>query len=299
MFPILLQLGPVYISSLGFFSFLGFLMGAFVFWRRGKEEGFDEDLILDLWIVSILAVFLFGRLIFCLTNPAAYNRQFLGYFDLTKLPGFSIFGAFLGMISSWLIFAKKQKWNFWKVADTAIFSFIIVQVLVRLGQFLDGSFFGKITSLPWGLHFPAVDGSRHPIQIYEILVLILLYWLLLKLECRYRLFHWYQDRRGEARPGFLVLTYFLLYSLWRLGLEFARTSSLYFKGIAWEQALSFIIILGTIGGFWIRSGRKLKINFSFLKKDKLKPLIAIEKKIVRRPRRIKKFKHIRRGLDAK
>lgn len=301
VFPTLLQLGPVSISSLGFFSFLGFLLGAFVFWQKAKEENLDEELALDLWIVSAVAGFLTGRLVFCLTNSLAYAKYFLGFFEFVRFPGFSIFGAFLGMVIVWIAFCKRNKWDFWKVADVLVFGILVAQVFYRLGQFFDGSFFGRITSLPWALHFPGVDGARHPIQIYEVLFLGLLYFLLLEFERQYRLFRWYQDKRGETKPGFLVLTYFLLYVLWRLGLEFLRESSLYFKGIAWEQAAGFIIILISLVGFYARSGRELKSDFSFLrdKREKLKPLVPTMQEFVRRPKRLKKKKHIKKGLDAK
>lgn len=301
MFPTLLQIGPVYISSLGFFSFLGFLFGGFVIWRKGKEEGFDEELILDLWIVSLFVGFLTGRLIFCLTNPSFWTKLLLGFFSFAKAPGFSFFGFVLGMLIVWLVFSKKQKWDFWKLADIVIFAFLLFQIFWRLGQFLDGSFVGRETSLPWGLHFPAIEGARHPIQIYEMLFLVLFYWLLSKLERSYRLFRWYQDKRGETKPGFLLLTYFLLYGVLRLLLEIVRDSSLYFKGISWEQLASVVMISGAAASFWVRSGRELKFDFSFLlgRKEKLKPLIPVKQERIRKAKKVKKFKHIKKGLDAK
>ena len=299
MFPTLLQLGPVYISSLGFFAFLGFLVGAFVFWKKGKEEGFDEELLLDFWILSFLAGFLVARLTFCLTNPDCWSKPFLGFFAFVKLPGFSFLGFILVGAAVWATSSLKNKWDFWQIADGAVFGLLAFQIFWRLGQFLDGSFFGVKTSLPWGLVFPGVEDKRHPIQIYEILFLLFLYWLLSKFERRYRLFSWYQDRRGEAKPGFLSLSYIAFYSFWRLLLEFVRTSFLYWGGISWEQWVSILLVVAGLVGFYLRSGREIKIDLAFLKKEKVKPLSPAKKEPKRVPRKRKKGKHIKKGLDAR
>jgi len=300
LFPTLFHLGPVYISSLGFFAFLGFLVGAFIFWKKGKEEGFDEELLLDFWVLSFLAGFLVARLTFCLTNVDCWSKSFLGFFAFVKLPGFSFLGFILGAVAVWLAFSLKNKWDFWQIADGAVFGLLAFQIFWRWGQFLDGSFFGVKTSLPWGLVFPGVEGKRHPIQIYEVLFLFFLYWLLTKIERRYRLFSWYQDRRGEAKPGFLFLAYIVFYSLWRLLLEFGRTSFLYWGGVGWEQYLSLFLIPAGLVGFYLRSGREIKVSLSFLKREKIKPLTPIKKEFIKRvPKERKKGKHIKKGLDAK
>jgi len=301
MFPTLLQIGPVYISSLGFFSFLGFLFGGFVLWRKGKEENFDEEPILDLWILSLLSGFLTGRLLFCLTNPLYFSKPFLGFFSFVKLPGISFLGLILGMFITWIIFSDKAKWDFWKLADVAVFSVICFQIFWRLGQFLDGSFFGKQTLLPWKISFPGIEGARHPIQLYDFLFLIFLWVLLTKLVRRYRFFSWYQNKRGEAEPGFLFLVYVLFYGLWRLLLEFLHESSLYFEGIAWQQLVGMVMVLVGLFGFWARLGREIKIDLAFLRKKekKLQPLMPKEKKVERKQGKIKKFKHIKTGIDVR
>jgi phosphatidylglycerol:prolipoprotein diacylglycerol transferase len=86
----------------------------------------------------------------------------------------------------------------------------------RIGCFFAGladDTFGKPTSLPWGVDFG--DGiSRHPTQLYELLFLLLLAWLLYDI--------------GRARPetGTVFRVFITAYLGWRLLIDFIKPQPL-------------------------------------------------------------------------
>jgi phosphatidylglycerol:prolipoprotein diacylglycerol transferase len=305
MFPTLFQLGPLVITSLGAFLFLAFLTGAFLIWQKGREENFDPEPLMDSVFLSILAAFFGARILYSVfswpTNP-------LWFFNFFKHPGFSYFGGLLGGFLCLLFFCQKQKWDFFKLAEVYIFGLVPAQILVRVGNFLDGSFYGKVSSLPWAIRFPGLDAAVHPLALYEIIFLIFLYWLVKKLERQYRLMAWYKGKRNEAEAGFLFLVYLLGYGVFRFLLEFAAGSSLYLKGLAWEQWLAGVTILASLILFYERTGRNgeevkgfLSHLFSKLfKKNKeklevLKPAYMPGRRFKKRPVAF----HIKAGMEAK
>ena len=94
----------------------------------------------------------------------------------------------------------------------------------RIACFFAGCCYGKPTTLPWGVVFPAVDlQHRHPTQLYEaafhLCAAAVLYWL---------------QRRGLFR-GQLIKLYILAYLLFRLVTEFIRPEERLWHGLTGYQ----------------------------------------------------------------
>ena len=124
MFPTILKIGPIVISSLGVMTALGFFLGSFLIWKKETEENFEEEKIMDVILISSLAAFLVSRLFYVFFYWQEIGANFLAYFDFVGKPGFSLIGAFLGGgISFWLL-SQKNKWDFFKVADFSVFGLI-------------------------------------------------------------------------------------------------------------------------------------------------------------------------------
>lgn len=228
MFPTIFSYGPVAVSTLGALSFWAFLSGTFIFWRKGKEEGLEEEKLLDWAFLGVLAGIFTGRIGFILDQWPRFGLDFNAWFDFQQKGGFSFVGAVSGALFVLWLLSKRSKWDFWAMADIAVFSLIWAGIWVRLGQVLSGIAMGKQTDFYF------------PVQLLEIGFLIFLFFFLKKLEKQYRLFTWYQDKRGEASEGFLFLVYLLFYSVFRFLLAFASESHLYFLSIAFSQWVAVV-----------------------------------------------------------
>lgn len=212
-------------------------------WRRGKEEGLDEEKLLDVVFLGAMIGLITGRLGFVIEHWPEFGWQPNRWVDFMHYGGFSFWSAVVGaFLVLWLV-GKRAKWNVWTVSDLAIFGVVWALILVRIGQFLDGSFFGRPTQLPIGVLFPGLEERRFPIQLFAVLFLLLVWWWLRRLEKQYRLFVWYQDKRGEARPGFITLTFLMVYAWFRFGLAFFRQASVYWGSLSYNQWVS----LGVVG----------------------------------------------------
>ena len=85
--------------------------------------------------------------------------------------GLSFHGGLIGVIISFLVFAKKNNLSFFRLMDGVALSMPIGLGLVRIGNFLNGELYGRETNGEWGFIFPTDPYGllRHPSQLYESL----------------------------------------------------------------------------------------------------------------------------------
>lgn len=161
---------PMQIRWYGLFYVLSFIIG-YIFYRQNlkyknivlpKEqyEGLIFALMLGVIIGGRLGYVLFYNLIYYLHHPLEIFAVWSG--------GMSFHGGALGVIIAGAIFLKKNKLNFWKMADPMMPLVAIGLGLGRLGNFINGELYGRVTNVPWAMIFPESDGQpRHPTQLYE------------------------------------------------------------------------------------------------------------------------------------
>lgn len=284
MWPTLISAGPVTIYSFGVLLFLGVFFGGFCWWRKGKEEGLDEEVLIDAWLVMGLAAILGGRIGQILLNWEWFSGSWYKMIFITKYPGLNYEFAWLGALLALVWLIKKNEWKLWQVLEMSVSSWLTVEIFGWLGVFLGGSSLGIITNGWWGLAFPGVEGKRWPVQILWGLSLWLLFQLVKKWEKEYRTFEWYKQENGEAEPGFINGIYLLGLGFLRFGLGFMTEA-----GKQWGLSFSqwFGVILIAAGGLilLLRSGKLKRLA-------KVKPEL---KTISSKPKMLRK----KRGFDFK
>jgi len=251
MWPTLISIGPLAIHSFGLMIALGVFFGGFVFWQKAKEEGFEEDLIMDSWFVAGLTGLFGGRIWHILINWLEFKGSWYKMIFLTKFPGLAYEGVLLGAILGIIIFSLRKKWNVWQYGEAVVFGYVIVEIFAWIGSFLGGSNLGKVTKWWWGIGFPGVEHKRHPVQLLLLIIFVLLYLLLRKLEKEYRSFSWYQQKKGESQPGFLIAIYLISIGVVRFGLSYLA------EGVNQRFGLMLILFGGLI--LFFRSGIFVKL----------------------------------------
>jgi len=140
------------------------------------------------------------------------------------------FGAYLGAIIGILAYAKIYRIPVLNYLDVLVSAAGVGPLLGRIGCFLNGDDFGKVSRVPWAVRYPAgsypfMDHVQkgliastaklslpvHPVQLYGslkgLLLLILFTWL------------W---QKNFFRPGVLFLLFWIAYPIARFTLEFFR-----------------------------------------------------------------------------
>jgi prolipoprotein diacylglyceryl transferase len=233
MYPVLVKIGPLTIYSWGFMVGLGVLVGFVLARKQARRENLAPSLI-DHWLIYlVLGGIVGGRLVYVLLNPRSYIHNPLEIF-LLQQGGMAIHGAILGGAIAGYLFSRRQNISFGKLADITAPALIIGQAIGRLGCFLNGDSYGRVTTLPWAVNFPGIFGARHPTQLYESFLDFLIF-----------IFLW-RTRKNTKFAGQLFLYYLILYSLARSVVEVFRESPYVLGPITLAQLVSAVIFITSL-----------------------------------------------------
>jgi phosphatidylglycerol---prolipoprotein diacylglyceryl transferase len=227
------SIGPVKVHWYGIMYLLGFAGGWWLGRRRAARPGstWKPNDVDDLIFYSMLGVILGGRIGYVLF----YGLQFWADDPWYPLKiwegGMSFHGGLLGVITALALFAWRRGRH---VADVYDFTAPLPAVGLffgRIGNFINGELWGKVTTVPWGFR---VNGEvRHASQLYEAglegLALFAVMW-------------WFTSRpRPRLAPSGLFLTF---YGVARFLIEFVRIPD--------EQ-------IGYLAGGWFTEGQALSL----------------------------------------
>lgn len=251
--PIALQLGPISIYWYGVTYLISFLLAFWILVHRGRMElpPWTVDMVSDLIFYVAIGIIFGGTLgNFLFYDIDALLQNPLRMFQFWA-PGRSFHGGLLGVLIAIFIFCKVQKnpkRSFLQVTD-----FIAPVVPIglgagRLGNFINGELWGKVTDVPWAMVFPQAGPlPRHPSQLYEgalegIVLFIILY------------VYGYYHRSCDAPPGAMSGLFLIGYGIFRMMIEFVREPELHqgyvaFNWLTTGQLLSLPMVIVGLGLF--------------------------------------------------
>ena len=238
--PILIDLGPIRVGWYGLMYVFGFLASYLLVRHQMKRK--------DFWISKVEVENLYFYLIIGLMVGARFGYVF--FYDLKMYladpleafaiwhGGMSFHGGLIGVLIVGILFGWKNKKSFWKISDLIIVTAPIGLGLGRIGNFINGELYGRVTQVPWGMIFPKGGPfPRHPSQLYESGleggVLFLILWLL-------------KDRKLPT--GGLLAIFLSLYGVFRFFVECFREPDpqlgFILGSLTMGQILSSFMIMG-------------------------------------------------------
>jgi len=244
MHRIFITIGNFPIYTYGVIMVLAFIIALAWAIKYTRPQELEPDKIMDYSIYLLIGGIIGARLIYVLLNLYYYLQNPWIILNIRR-GGLSWYGAFLGGIVGTLLFAKKEKIKFTRLADIASPSVLLGLAVGRWGCFFNGCCYGKITTLPLGVEFKdaGLEGLRHPTQIYESILCLIGFYILMKI---YKHKHF----TGEVFLGLLVT-----YSIVRFIVEFFREwtgdipASLFGLNLAQWVSLLILIIASIV---WIK-----------------------------------------------
>ena len=239
--PVAFNIGPIQVHYYGIMYLLAILTVYLLVLYRLKTEkiAFKKEVIDNYFLWMLVSLLIGGRigyvLFYNLSYYLNYPLEIILPFDINDgfryigLYGMSYHGALIGIITASVIFCCKFKLNFWALADLLVPAVPLGYTFGRLGNFINGELYGRITTMPWSMYFPldSTHQLRHPSQLYESLFEgVLLFIILWSLRKRVRI------------PGSLFSLYLIGYGVIRFILEFFRQP---------DQQLGFVVGYLTMG----------------------------------------------------
>lgn len=211
-----------------------------------------SNLVLDFLLISFIAAIIGGRLGFVLFYDLSYFMAhpwaIISPFDqaggaLIGIYGMSYFGALVGVVLASFYFCRKNKIVFWKWMDFVVPAIPAGYFFGRIGNFLNGELFGRVTSSPMGMYFwQDTTSLRHPSQLYEALGEgLLLFFILWSL------------RNKKYATGTISMLYIFGYGFVRFLVEFFRSPDpqlgLFWNMLSLGQLFSFAMMAAALL-FW-------------------------------------------------
>lgn len=248
-----LTIGTLKLNYYGLMYALGAVLIYLIIKKLFKKEKIkiSNEQILDLISFGIFGVILGGRLGYVLFYN--FNYYFENPLKILAIweGGMSFHGGLIGVILAELIFCKKNKFNFYELADIVMIPVFIGLALGRIGNFINGELVGRITTLPWGMEFEGYQGLRHPSQLYESAKNIFIFGILFYL-LKYR---------KKLRFGSLFWLGITFYGFFRFLIEFVREPDIQIGLILNFATLGQMLSLPMFlmgGGIFIYLNRKIK-----------------------------------------
>lgn len=255
--PVAFSVGPLSVHWYGIMYLLAFL----TFWGLGSRfaksrpwSGWKAEEVGDFLFYGMLGVILGGRLGYVF---------FYGFDSLLQDPlfivrvwdgGMSFHGGLAGVILAMTWYGRRTGRTFWQIADFVAPLVPIGLALGRVGNFIGGELWGRVTDVPWAMIFPSSLGpgatggqgleeawrtgmldsfARHPSQLYQAGLEGLALFVLLQ---------WYA---ASPRPAGAVSGLFLAgYGVFRFVVEFFREPDGH---------------LGFLAGDWLTMGMLLSL----------------------------------------
>jgi len=252
---------------------------------RQRKEKPQSDLVLDMFFWGIVGLLIGARLFavtiydatgYYLRHPLQIILPFTvvdGRLRLTGIAGMSYHGGLVGTVIALVIFMRVKKLNVLDWGDMLVAAIPLGYTFGRLGNFINGELYGRITKVSWGMIFPnaetfpgnlpwvrdfaaavglplsgagPVNLPRHPSQLYEAFFEGLVLWLII----------WFIVRKRKPYNGFVIAWYMIGYGVFRFFIEYAREPD---KGIGYPITLVPLDNPGQFSWFNFTTGQILSV----------------------------------------
>src|SRR3989344_3032080 len=141
--PVLLKISFLEIRYYGLAYFIGFLLVFFALKKNKKELNLNDEQVYDFIFYLFIGI-IFGARIFYFIFDEPYT--------LINMP-LEFFKSLTGVLIGSYLFCKKNKVDFYKLADVLVIPGTIALVLGRIANFINGEIVGTVTNLPWCVVF--------------------------------------------------------------------------------------------------------------------------------------------------
>ena len=244
-YPVELHLGTLKLSLHLIFETAAFVIGfRYFLWLRKKHSDAINDTN-RIWILvgATFGAFFFSRLVGALEEPVAFldTPHPLLYFYANKTIVGGLLGGLLMVEVTKKIIGEKSS-----SGDLFTYPLILAIIIGRIGCFTSGVYeqtYGNVTGFVLGMDLG--DGlKRHPVALYEIAFMLLLWAFLLNIE-----------RKAKLAGGYRFQIFMIAYLTFRFCMQLIKPQYAYFLGMG---TIQLVCISGLL--YYIKTIGKIIFN---------------------------------------
>ena len=247
--PVLIPGLPLRWYGLMYLVAFAFTYLLFRFQVRERKLDMPNEEVLNFIFWTIVGLLIGARILATLVydtsgryrrNPLLIFWPFDGNMRFTGLAGMSYHGGLIGVIAAVLIYCKAKKRSFFEWGDMLVTAVPLGYTFGRLGNFINGEVYGRVTNSIFGMVFPGaqkfpageqwvqemaekagiaisegqtlVNLPRHPSQLYEAFFEGIVLWLIM----------WFVFRKKNLVKGVKIVIYIIGYGVFRFFIEYVR-----------------------------------------------------------------------------
>jgi len=230
MLPIL-NIGPLAIQTPGLIILVGTWLGLFLAERQAGRFQLNGSMLYNMAFSGLLAGVIGARATYVahyssafLANPASLYSLNINMFE-------PVWGILIGLTTSSLyVWLKRMPHK--TTVDAITSALAIIAISIHLAQFASGDAYGSAANLPWAVELWGI--KRHPVQIYETLVAILILGIIWPRP------GWLQN------PGQRFLAFIAMSAGARVFLEAFRGDSTFWEGIRIAQVIAWLVLAASL-----------------------------------------------------
>lgn len=234
MYPDLVQIGNITISSYSVMVAIAYLVAYYVMGLEVKRKGYNDS-IADWILLAALFGGLGGAKILFLFQNVTFSEFFSDPIRFLS-SGLTFLGGLLGAILLIYVVSIWKKVSFWTITDCTAPALVLAYGIGRIGCLLVGDDYGVPTTVPWALSFP--NGSPpttemvHPTQIYDTILMTFIFVTL------------WEIRKYKYSAGWMFSLTLMILGIQRFLVEFLRnTTPSFIEGLSQAQLISIVIFI--------------------------------------------------------
>lgn len=248
------------IATYSIAALVGIAFAAIYVWRTVKDrKNIDQIQIVSIPAMAFIGAFIGAHIMYgithldklwwCITHINTVFESFDSFLFYANdiFGGMVFYGGLIGGMIIAVLYCKKQKLDIRYYADLFAPAIPLFHAFGRVGCFLGGCCYG--IECQWGVVYPHETVTRLPIQLFESVGDIVIFFILVILSHK------------KIKKGTLFLLYLIMYGILRIITEFFRGDVIrgFVWGISTSQWISMILIIVSCIIFFVRS-RKYKTN---------------------------------------
>lgn len=234
MYPDLVQIGNITISSYSVMVAIAYLVAYYVMGLEVKRKGYNDS-IADWILLAALFGGLGGAKILFLFQNVTFSEFFSDPIRFLS-SGLTFLGGLLGAILLIYVVSIWKKVSFWTITDCTAPALVLAYGIGRIGCLLVGDDYGVPTTVPWAISFP--NGSPpttemvHPTQIYDTILMTFIFVTL------------WEIRKYKYSAGWMFSLTLMILGIQRFLVEFLRnTTPSFIEGLSQAQLISIVIFI--------------------------------------------------------
>jgi phosphatidylglycerol:prolipoprotein diacylglycerol transferase len=250
MYPILFTIPglDLPVTTFGVMMALGFLAAYAITAKAMAEDGLDVEIAPNLLIWIMMGGVLGSKLYYAVDVSI---REGYPFFELLfDRAGMTWYGGLIGGAAMGIIGSKVNGIPVATFAKNVAPGLAVGQALGRVGCFLVGDDYGKVSDVPWAVAFPKGAPPTldpvHPTQLYEVAWLLPVAYVL-----------WLRRNKSP----FLIGEYLMANGVGRLVIEHWRVNERVALGLTEPQWIGIALITVGAAG-WIHQLRQAKVRSS-------------------------------------